>query len=178
MWRSLLLGLFIASAAPRVAFSQIIYQPVQYQYDGFYYGGDNPAIFARAMRDSCALYLAMLHRPLSSPPPRVYTDCLPWVDAALYGMTPNDAQNQAYQSIPRHFRKADLLDSAVWVDGALVVPARAPVAGRIEIKPYRRRYHSPPATQPAGEPRPLLIIPRDALERPIPRPQLVSARSR
>ena len=42
--------LFAASTAS----AQIIYQPVQYQYDGFYYGGDDPALFAKAHRDSCA----------------------------------------------------------------------------------------------------------------------------
>jgi len=160
--------LFAASTAS----AQIIYQPVQYQYDGFYYGGDDPALFAKAHRDSCALHIVAMHRPVSNVPLRVYSDCLPWANAALYGMTPNDAYNQAYGSIPRYFRKADLFFSADWTGDALVIPARAPAVSRIEIKTYRRR---PPSTQPAAAPRPLLIIPRDALDRPTPPVQMVRA---
>lgn len=162
-----LFGLLLAAST---ASAQIIYQPVQYQYDGFYYGGDDPAMFAKAHRDSCAQAIVSLHRSVSNVPLPVYSDCLPWANAALYGMTPNDASNQAYRSVPRYFRKADLLFSAVWVDGALVVPARAPAVQRIEIKPFHRRSAS---TQPAV--RPLLIIPRDMLLRPSPPVQMVRA---
>ncbi|MCC6423225.1 MAG: hypothetical protein IT447_07065 [Phycisphaerales bacterium] len=168
MFRHLFLaGLLMAASA---ASAQIIYQPVQYQYDAFYYGGDDPAMFAKAHRDSCAQYISTLHRPVDNVPLRVYSDCLPWANAAIYGMTPNDAYNQAYGSVPRYFRKADLLFSARWVQGALVVPVRAPAVPRIEIKPFHRQT---PSTQPTA--RPLLIIPRDALERPTPPIQMVRA---
>jgi len=164
------LGLLLAAST---ASAQIIYEPVQYQYDGYYYGGSDPAIFAKAHRDSFAQYIATLHRPVSNTPLRVYSDCFLWANAAIYGLTPNDAQNQAYDSIPRYFRKADLLFSAVWIDGALIVPARAATYPRIEIKPFYRRP-SPPSTQPTTTPKPLLIIPRDALERPGAPMQLVA----
>jgi hypothetical protein len=92
-----------------------------------------------------------------NPPARVYSDYLPYRDVSLIGATPDDARNEAHRSVPRYFRKIDLLREAIPMpDGTLVVPATAPQIQRIVP---RTRVLVPPgtSTQPVGR---ILIIPK------------------
>ncbi len=142
-------GLLLTSAA----FAQVIYLPVQYQYGQqhkYYYGGNDPLIFARAERESALLAWRSVKRPL----PRVYSDLLPFTNAYLYGFRASDAYNQAYQSVPRYFVKRDLLATAVEVDGALIVPPTPPRS--LPVTPYAS---TAPAPTPAKK-GVILIIPR------------------
>jgi len=110
---------------------QVIFEPVQYQYGTvvkFYYGGSNPAILGHGFSHG--------RTDLNAQLPRVYTDRLGELNAALYGWTTADARNQAYASIPRYFRKADLLlCGVVQPDGTIVVPAAAQPAVSLELDP-------------------------------------------
>lgn len=136
--------------------AQVIYEPVQSQYgtenQKLYYGGSSAQVL-RAGR-----YFGL--RPLANEPLRVYTDRLPGHNAALYGHTPDDARNDAYNSLPRYFRKRDLLESAVVEGNAAVVPARAPQRGVIEIRPYVR-----PLRRSID---PVIVIPKSILDMPLP----------
>ena len=148
-----------------VANSQIIYEPLQYQYPGdpsYYYGGDDPSVFEHAERMQCLCRHrshdrdAVFH-DCGKRLPIVYSDCLPYVNAAIYGYTANDARNDASRSVPRYFRKSELLAAAIVLrDGSVIVPAQARPIATIQIKPYRR---------PTAEPKPIIIIPRP---RPVP----------
>jgi hypothetical protein len=78
---------------------------------------------------------------------------------ANYGMTADDARNEAMARLPRYFRKSDLLKSATMDhDGTIVVPAMpAPVCeprGTIDIRPYT------PTTAPATRNAKIWIIPK------------------
>lgn len=149
----LLLSAIIVSCVASAASAQVFYLPVQYQYgqgERYYYGGSDPAVFASAERTSAML---RFHRS-NNPQPRVYSDLFPYANAAWYGFTPTDARNEAYRNQPRYFRKADLLDHAVEVDGAVYVPPAPP-----------RRYVAPhvvvpmiEAPKPAPRPRGVIII--------------------
>jgi len=172
-----LFPLIVAGIAP----AAIIYEPVEYQYQfqyragpgpRFYYGGSNPLVFQRMARigcqeqgalgthEGCGAY-GMLHRNQWNTPDFVFTDCIPWTNAALYGFSPSNARDEAYANAPRFFRKADLLAAAVTEsDGSLVVPAQAQPVPQIVIKTYD------PATHPA--PRPILIIPKAILTPKMP----------
>ena len=217
-----LVSLALLFALSSAASAQVIYEPVQYQYraraaDGheltFYYGGNNPRVFDYADRLACLgqgrtgvregqYGVGYLHHGLiGSPPYRVFSDCAPYVNAAVYGFSPADARNEAYARVPRYFTKAQLLASAAPAaepqyfekatpDGipangsrVLIAPAQgwpAPhAAAGIEVRPYRAapgtRPSTAPAAQPAAEPRPLLIIPKRLLEQPKPADQSVVA---
>lgn len=170
-----------ASVLASSASAQIIYKPLQYQYEAFgqkfYYGGMNPRVFTFAERRAFAeQYLRYGRHPFGapgygdnarfSPKVTVYSDYLPpYVDAANFGFTPDDARNEALANVPRYFRKADLLKSAIVdCDGALIVPAQAPdpaveCRGTIDIRPYTG------ATQPATtQSTRILIIPKKLLQ--------------
>jgi hypothetical protein len=146
------------------ASAQIIYEPVEYQYRTcsgvtYYYGGSDPAIHAIG-----GIKLDG-HRDVTTPY-RVYTDATGFIDARLLGYYISDARQEAYENQPRYFTKRDLLASAVHKDGAWVVPATAPTV-HVYKSDGTRLDHGP-----ATEPKPLLIIPRDMLEKPAaPRPQ-------
>jgi hypothetical protein len=150
-----LLGVCTASAR-----AQIIYEPVQYQYgdqNKYYYGGTDPRVFERAAvpgdpgaewgrinGSDFASGDVWVHREVSDQPVRVYSDALPTQNATLYGFTATDAANVSNASVPRYFRKADVLAAASAAAGVLIVPARAvfPTA------PPLASSHSP-TTQPA-----------------------------
>jgi hypothetical protein len=142
----------------------VVYEPVQYQFAQpggyYYYGGTDPAVHQLANR-----YIDLrIHRDaegmVSDKPARVYSDSMPRLNAALYGWTANDAKNEAYASIPRYFRKADLLRNAhIDCSGSLIVPARSPAThgcGTIEIKPWKG-YKS------VATPKPIMIVPKSEL---------------
>jgi hypothetical protein len=162
----------IASVAP-VASAQVIFQPLQYQYGTnsmFYYGGSDPRMIARGLADDkgrCGMpgYSA-------DAPTRIYCDCMPGLNARVYGMTVADAANQASMNAPRYFRKRDLLAAAVpQSDGSFVVPAQAqPVRGTIVIKPSHAMHPVHPSTQPTqptSAPGPVIIFPKELLDRPL-----------
>lgn len=102
--RYILLSIFCCVVTAPLAFAQVIYEPVRFQYGQktvFYYGGHNPEIFARARAN------ARLAEPTPLPPP-VYSDDHPLWNARIFGYTAADARNAANASVPRYFRKADL----------------------------------------------------------------------
>jgi hypothetical protein len=208
------LGVMALFLLPSVASAQVIYAPIQSQYKisypgrpdvTFYYGGSNPLVFERA--DQIASQnqwtrgtregeygVGLLHRGLIGRPPYlVFSDAAPLQNAAVYGMTPADARNEAYARAPRYFTKAGLLAAAVpameqehytkwtpdgvpangsrvWIVPAQGWPAAGDMAPGIEIRRARNGASSRPATGPgtipASEPKPLLIIPKSLLEQP------------
>jgi hypothetical protein len=209
------LGVVALFLLPSVASAQVIYAPVQYQYKisyagrpdvTFYYGGSNPLVFERADQIACQNQwntgtregeygVGLLHRGLIGRPPYlVFSDCAPLQNAAVYGMTPADARNEAYARAPRYFTKAGLLSAAmpavepehytkwtpdglpangsrVWIVPAQGWPMGGDMAPGIEIRRVRngassRPSTAPAATVPASEPKPLLIIPKSLLEQP------------
>jgi hypothetical protein len=124
------------------AYGQTVYLPIEYQYRvgerTFYYGGNDPWTLERG-----AFYGL---RPLDNEPLRVFTDRLPNVNAARWGFTIDDARNDAYAAVPRHFRKSEL--SAPPPGERVETLPEKP--GTIEIKPYVR---------PAGPPSRVLTLP-------------------
>lgn len=155
----LVLGSFLVTLIASAASAQVIYLPVQYQYGDdqrYYYGGSDPDVFASAERTSALLrFLRVTPRQ-----PRVYSDLFPYADAAYFGFTPNDARNEAYDNQPQYFRKADLFDHAIEVNGAYYVPP-APPARYLAPRPADRLVN--PA-QPARKPGAIIIIPKKNLE--------------
>jgi hypothetical protein len=134
----MLLGIALVLIAARGATAQVIYEPVQYQYGGqytFYYGGSDPAFFslghgrgeqAWGRVNGFAFYSSTVEhfREVTSEPLRVYSDAIPYENAAIYGYTANDARMAAYGNVPRYFRKEDLLAAGVVQgDGTIVVVA-------------------------------------------------------
>jgi hypothetical protein len=153
--------------------AQIIYEPIRYQYGGsvpYFYGGSDPDTLHFAERENSAARDGYAqahgdyrsHRAVSDIGPRVYMDEFPRGNAAVLGYTDLDARNAAYQNAPRYFRKSDLLMHAVQDDtGAWHVPAQISGGGQgtIEIKPYVK--HTPDMM-----PKPILIFPKDLLDKP------------
>ena len=141
-----------------IASAQVIFEPVRYQYGNdykFYYGGSDPRVIERALDYE---YRAGRRVSPEAAPFRIYCDSYPNHNAALYGATIADARDEAYHNVPRYFRTRDLLNAAIpQADGTLIVPAHAqPVV----IVPARAR-----TLTPATEPRRILIIPKDLLDR-------------
>jgi hypothetical protein len=154
--------------------AQTIYAPVQYQHgqgnDRYYYGGSDPAVHALAERRACADRLgdhaydsgrythAYVHRRLIGQLERVYSDCVPHVNARAYGHLPSDAANEANANVPRYFRMADLNRAAVvQTDGTRVVAAHA------QPIPADRDGDATRAAAPGEiQPRGIIIIPRKA----------------
>ena len=130
--RALLLLLGLSSTA----FSQTIYEPPRFQYhsrgQSFYYGGNDPWTFERGS------FFGL--RPLENEPLRVFTDRLPNVNAARWGFTIDDARNDAYNAVPRYFRKGDLASPPPPAEDV----ERPGGPGTIEIKPYVRPTQPPP----------------------------------
>ena len=135
-------GILLLGTVASRAGAQTIYEPVQYQYGTgdhrYYYGGSDPAVFDLAERQACLDRLtdydydtdrythAYVHRRLIGQLDRVYADCVPYLNARVYGYLPVDAANDAYASVPRYFRKSDVVRAAVELpDGSRVVPAQA-----------------------------------------------------
>lgn len=192
MFRTVLMFCLIVICSS-AASAAIIYAPVQYQYrdpanngPAFYYGGGDPAVIGNGtlqqrryslpgpIHPTGGKYLAegrLGFDPLPSGilenrPAVTYTDLLaPGINAYPYGFSVDDARNEAYSNSPLYFRKRDLLRSAYQApDGNIMVPAGAPAAGTIEIKPYHA-----PTTQPSSQPtaEPILIIPKGLLNKPL-----------
>jgi hypothetical protein len=174
---------FLFTAGSSV-FAQIIYQPVTYQYSSggslYYYGGSNPQVHAEAQSlsqetsfgrsNGYAFHSATIdtHREVVHEPARVYTDMIPFQNAHFFGYTANDARNAAYASAATYFRKADALRAAEpQRDGTWVVPVQADGIGHgtIEIRPWKPA--AAPAVTPVIEPKPLLIIPKHLLDKPL-----------
>lgn len=156
---------FIASLIcfATVAPAQVFYEPVRFQYPGprggFYYGGDDRRQLVVAERNAKLLETERRFGVVTRPVP-VYTDLRPFEDARRYGFTPTDAYNDAQRSVPRYFRKSELLRDAIETPTGHVVPARAGGGhrGHIEIRPAP----SPPRRAPA----PVIVFPREWLNRP------------
>lgn len=142
--------------------AQIIYEPIQYQYRSgdttYYYGGSNRLVHFYAQEP------VNPHRQVSTKPYRIYMD--QWNrglrDVRILGFTPADVQNQANANAPQYFVKSELLRAAAKIDGVWVVPAQA--GAGCGCKNPRLEVMRPPA--PLRFPRPLMIIPKDALEKP------------
>jgi hypothetical protein len=162
----------------KCATAQVVYEPVQYQYRNgitYYYGGNNPIVHHRAdlakCRDGWPIGIdgehAMSHRSLlgqATEPQYVYTDCFRG-NAAVYGLTPTDAHNEAMAHVPLYYTKRDLLVAAVpAADGlGLTVPAMGLHKGMMK----HMNDGAAATTQPSEpKPRAIIIIPKGA-----PRPQ-------
>jgi hypothetical protein len=147
--------LFVLAAS---ASAQIIYTPVQYQYghdigNVYYYGGHDPRVFAAA------------ESPQNNTPCQVYSDTIPFTNAAIYGYGPDDAHNEANAAIPRYFRKRDLFTGVARnPDGTVIIPADS--AGI----PTREVVHTSPTVAP------IIIIPKHLLT-PAPSAQLTLAKA-
>jgi hypothetical protein len=183
-WISCLIVSLIA--APAMA--QVVYEPVRHQYGGqnpYYYGGADPRIHESALWPSArganwgrhngfAFSSANIHthREVVTERTRTFTDALGVRNAYVHGFTPNDASNEARNSIPLYFRKADMLRHAQSAADGWVVPAqwqRFGAPGTIEIKRWKRGGASE---------RPVIVIPKDMLDQKLweePRKQLTSA---
>lgn len=153
-----------------VTHAAVVYLPVQYEYgsgaDRYYYGGNDPHVFARADRTR-AIRQTTRAGNVSDTKPQVYSDALPYQpNAAVYGVTPSHARNEAYNAVPRYFRMTDvLLSGRMERDGTIIIPPTTP--GTIEIRPYVRPIVAP-------RPRPVLIIPK-SLMTPKPDKRVASA---
>jgi hypothetical protein len=169
------------------ASAQIIYQPVKYQYEAggtiYYYGGSNPAVHEVAREpyspggswgrvNGYAFVSGDIRsfRAEAWEPTRVYSDATGTYNAGLLGMTPDNARDEAYANAARYFVKRDLINTAIPMeDGSYVVPAHAKSGGTVSVyKSDGTPIPQGPATRTITEPRPLFIIPKDQLERPIP----------
>jgi hypothetical protein len=168
---SLAVGLIVVLSLSLITSAATVYEPVQFQYQAqarkgvvtYYYGGSNPAVAEHVERSACLQW-----GPNTTPPgfiavaphtPRVYSDCAHYMNSSIYGYTPTDARNDAYNNVPRYFRMADLHRAGyVASDGTHVVPAQARPVTTDEVRTDSA------ATQPATQP--ILIIPKKMLEKP------------
>jgi hypothetical protein len=175
-----LVALVVCVVTSSEASAQVIYEPVQYQYEAggqpYYYGGSNPDIhrWAHSPVGGCGRWgrtngLAFVsgdidrHREVRDENTvRAFTDAMPYINAHVYGFTPTDARNEAYCNVPLYFRKGDLLNAAVRVNGAHVVPAHA--------QPIRIDRDRDDRDRPTTTPRPVMIIPKDQIFKPQPKP--------
>ncbi len=157
-----------ASLTASTARAQISYKPVQYQYEAygktFYYGGGDARVldFAarRAFIEKFVRYgrhpfggVGYGDRARFTPQSSAYTDFFPpYIDAANYGFTADDARDEALRNRPRYFRKSDLLRSVEMERARMTVrPAErnteAEGRGMIDIRPYTAKRE--PATKNA-----------------------------
>jgi hypothetical protein len=154
------LSLLLSVALCSFAQAQVIFQPVQYQYgsgnDTYYYGGSDPAVFAKAERTAAARQI----RGVADTKPQVYSDAVPHQpNAAVYGVTAADARNQAYAAMPNYFRKGDLVGHPQ-ADGSIVVP---PTAGGEIVIPKPAAKPLAPATKRGV----IIIIPKPASDKQV-----------
>lgn len=171
------LFLFVSSAR-----AQVIYEPVQYQFGTnphIYYAGNDPGMLHYIEHEKCRNGYpnaitglqsdGLRHAPLRLREGEfVYSDCIGYRNAYVYGYTVTDVRNEAYMAVPRYFTKHDLLDSAeVATDGTLVVPA----VPRQHDTLMSREQVKAATTQP-GQPKPraIIIIPRGS-KKPQPEPE-------
>ncbi|MDB5333689.1 MAG: hypothetical protein JWP03_4840 [Phycisphaerales bacterium] len=166
-----------ALAASSVASAATVFEPVQYQYrtvqtfhnptpQYYYYGGSDPRVHEYVAKYYDCVQLGPntpSHNFVGRVPltPIVYSDCAPYMNLSTYGYTAVDAQNEANASVPRYFRKRDLMNARIVLpDGSAVVPAQAEPVYIPEPKA------SAAMTRPAATP--ILIIPKRMLEKPAP----------
>jgi hypothetical protein len=180
MWLKAFAAAAVSVLGVASAHAQVIYEPVQSQYQAgdrtFYYGGNNPRAIEYARRQLTCFQPGSgsqigtygggyIRRGLIGEASQyTVSDCAPYRNAIVYGYTSVDARNDAYANVPRFFRMADLQGSAVpSADGlGVVVPAQPRSVGTIDIRPARS---AAPSTRPAEtQPRPVLIIPKGLLE--------------
>ena len=148
--------------------AQVIYEPVEYQHgDGmtYYYGGNDPAMKHYIEHVKCrngypsaitGEHSNGLRHTLGQIGEQVYvfSDCLGYRNAAVYGYTAADARNEANNAVPRYFTKRQLLESAVpQADGTLHVPAMPGPHHAMS-----RDMHHGATTQPSTQPAPRAII--------------------
>jgi hypothetical protein len=185
-----------ASAAP----AQIFYMPVIYQWQSpnggghYYYGGTDPVVHIHANANSLAPGYGrtdgyafhsgnyQVHREVMTEPVRIYSDAVSSLqNGRFFGMTIDDAANEAAANAMLYYRKGDLLrdNKIVQPDGTWVIPAYQLPRGSVTIRPYAASSMITPmvADKPKVEPKPVLIIPKRLLDKPLwgtPNP-LVSA---
>lgn len=171
MYRAAAVTLLLVLAAS--ARAQVVYMPVQHQYSNgmtYYYGGNDPSMLRYIEHVKCRNgypstitghgYNSLRHTlGQIGEQTYVFSDCLKYRNAAVYGYTADDARNEAMANLPLYFTKRDLLDAAMPAgDGTLVVPASG--------KAHRMMMHDgattrPAATQPSEpKPRAIIIIPK------------------
>jgi hypothetical protein len=157
--------LAVVALAPSLAAAQVVFEPVRYQYHGdrstFYYGGSDPSVIAYGkqvdeLRPQTSPAADDYTRPILRS--RVYSDVVPFWNAAIYGWSPSDARNEANASLPRYFRKRDLFPLPSDVRGLITVPAQA--------QPVRLTPTTRVEPKTVTRPSPILIIPKDALRKP------------
>jgi hypothetical protein len=174
-----LVALVVGAVTSSDLSAQVIYEPVQYQYEAggqhYYYGGTNPNIHrwahtpvggaGRWGRTNGFAFVSGnidTHREVvDEHRVRAFTDAMPYINAHIYGFTATDARNEAYFNVPLYFRKGDLLNAAVRVNGAYVVPAQA--------QPIRIDRDRDGRDRPTTTPRPVMIIPKDQIFKPQPK---------
>ena len=164
--------------------AQVLYEPVQYQYhfasSSFYYGGTEARVFRYAAA-------AIQARDYSSVARTIHAVCRGYVYSGAGALgngfenvhtgyrsfTANDARNEAYASLPRYFRKRDLLAAAIPVeDGTWIVPAQ--LKPRMEIRVVRPFAVDAAPVVPKGT---ILILPRKFFEKKVKaEPMFVEAR--
>jgi hypothetical protein len=170
---SLAFAIALLGAAASFVQAQIIFEPVQYEYDcngqKYYYGGSDPRVheyacspvggggrWGRVNGYAFASGNIHTHREVVNEPTRVFTDALPFREAQFFGFTVNDARNEAYANVPRYFRKGDLLNAAIPVgDGSWVVPANAE-----PVRLVRTERGVRIESNRGAMPRPLMVIPK------------------
>lgn len=166
-----LLGLASSASA------QVFYEPVEYQYDAggtkYYYGGSNPQVhdYARLPYNAAGTWGRVngmafssgdtrSYREVVTEPERIYTDSTRLSNARLLGATIDDARNEAYANASRYFVKRDVPSMAVRKEGRWSVP---PTSTIVRIFKSNGQEVTP---KPSTMPKPLLIIPKEMLERP------------
>jgi hypothetical protein len=171
MYRAAAVTLLLVVAAS--ARAQVIYAPVQYQHSNgmsYYYGGNDPSMLSYIEHVKCRNGYGnaitghggnSLRHTLGQIGEQTYvfSDCLKYRNAAVYGYTVADARNEAMANMPLYFTKRDLLDAAVPAgDGTLVVPA----SGRSHQAMMHHESTGAGATTQPSEPKPraIIIIPK------------------
>lgn len=163
---------FVASTVGLSASAQVVYEPVQsqYQYNGctFYYGGHDARVFDHVARDiERTTYQAAPTSVHVMQPQRVYSDSIPFRNLADNSYSsynswhPADAQNEANANVPLYFRKSDLLRAAEpRMDGTFSVPAHAQPPVDVDLRvPSSIRATTQPTARGT-----ILIIPKKMLQ--------------
>jgi hypothetical protein len=186
---ALVIASLLLSAGASAASAQVFYMPVTYQWESpnggghYYYGGTNPHVHVHAnttslvpgygRTDGYAFHSGdyQVHREVRTEPVRIYSDAHPYgLNGRVYGMRIHDAANEANANAALYFRKADLERNALLQeDGTWMVPAynvrRASMTIRSYVKPVDMNRVMD--TKPKAEPKPVLIIPKRLLDKPL-----------
>jgi hypothetical protein len=178
LFRGMMISMFLATSA----FAQTIYAPVQTQFDGYYAPFDTAAIRRAARhpeglgatwgrRDGFAFVGP--HRVVHQRKPRVFLPGHCGIEVGHLGYTPNDVHNAAMAQVPTYFRKADLLASAVEVDGHREVPAHAPMRTGTVVVPRGGVFIRPVKAKSV---RPVFVFPKQLLNRQLHEPPTADVR--